>query len=407
MMMNTFKIYTLGCKVNQHDTQSIRERFLSRGFKEIRKGKKAGIYIINTCTVTAGADRQSRALLRMCGRLNPKAKIIVTGCLVQQDASSLAGLKGIYLIISKKFFPEGISDFSGHTRAFLKIQDGCNNFCSYCKVPLVRGISRSRPVEEIAQEARQLVKNGFKEIVLTGICLGAYGKDLSAKKTLLDVLKALEEIAGLLRIRLSSIEASDISAELITHISGSDKICRHLHIPIQSGDDEILKKMNRRYSRQDYFGLIKRIKRLMPEIAVSTDILVGFPGENEIHFKSTLDLVKRITPLKVHIFPYSRREGTYAADNFKDEVAAQVMKKRISVLEALSKACGVAYKKRYLHTRMEALIEGRCKENPAYWQGYTDNYIRVLVSSDSNLQNQLIPLKLRRIVQDYVIAEPS
>ena len=290
--MKTFKICTLGCKVNQYEAQAIRERFLNHGFKEALAGKKADNYIINTCTVTANADKQSLALIRNCNRQNPKAKIIVTGCLAQKDSDSLRGLKGVDFIISKKFFTSGVTDFSGHTRAFLKIQDGCNNFCSYCKVPLVRGVSKSRPLEEIVREARQLVKNGFKEIVVTGICLGSYGKDLSPKIRLAQALKSLDDIDGLPRIRISSIEPNDVSAELIERIAGSGKICRHLHIPLQSGDDEILRRMHRHYNRLDYLKLIERLKVCMPDIAISTDVMVGFPGENEIHFKNTLDKVK-------------------------------------------------------------------------------------------------------------------
>jgi len=244
--MKTVKFYTLGCKVNQYDTQSIRERFIQRGFKELSDGKPANVYVINTCTVTHKADSESVGFIRKAKRENPKSKLIITGCLVEKDSVSLSKIKGIDAIISKRFFPESISDFRGRTRAFLKIQDGCNNFCSYCKVTLVRGRSRSRSLEDIIKEANCLVKKGFKELVLTGINLGSYGKDFAQKITIVDVIEALEQIKGLLRIRLSSIEAADVSDELINKISESKKLCRHLHIPIQSGDNKILKKMNRR-----------------------------------------------------------------------------------------------------------------------------------------------------------------
>ncbi|MDD5165909.1 MAG: MiaB/RimO family radical SAM methylthiotransferase [Candidatus Omnitrophica bacterium] len=399
--MRTIKFHTLGCKVNQYDTQSIRERFLERGFKENSNGKKADVYLINTCTVTSIADRKSRDIIRRCIKLNPKAKVIVTGCLVEKDSVSLAGIKGLSLIVSKRFFSEGISKFSGHTRAFLKVQDGCDNFCSYCKVPLARGVSRSRPLSDIIADARSLARNGFKEIVLSGICLGSYGKDLSPKINLPDVITALEKIEGLLRIRLSSIEAGDVTDELIDLMAGSRKLCRHLHIPIQSGDDGILKKMNRKYTRAKYLSLIRKIKRNIPQISITTDCLVGFPGESEVGFRNTLDLVKEIIPLKVHIFPYSRRPGTFAADNFKDEIALPVMKERISRLRDAARECSFKHRNKFLHKKMPVLVEGKIEGNAGLWEGYTDNYIRVIFKSSFNLANKIMGVKIRKICDDF------
>lgn len=403
MRMKTVKFYTLGCKANQYDTQSIRERFLGRGFKEVYNGQKAGIYVINTCTVTSGADRQSRNIIRNCSKSSPGSKVIVTGCLVAKDAAALVKLKGIDFIISKQFFPERITNFSGHTRAFLKIQDGCNNFCSYCKVPLVRGISRSRPLNEIIFDAKRLAGNGFKEIVLTGICLGAYGRDLSPKICLVDAIDELEKINGVSRLRLSSIEAGDVSIGLINKMAVSKKICRHLHIPIQSGDDAILKKMLRRYTQAGYLKLIKKIKKSIPGIAITTDVMVGFPGESEANFKNTLDLVRKIQPLKVHIFPYSKRTGTHAAANLKGEVNPLVVKERILCLSGAAQGCAFAYKKKFINKKLNLLIEGRSKEKKGYWQGYTDNYIKVLVKSKQCLKNQIISVKLKKITNDYIV----
>ncbi|MFA5287590.1 MAG: radical SAM protein, partial [Candidatus Omnitrophota bacterium] len=237
--MPTIKFRTLGCKVNQYDTQSIRERFLGYGFREVKKNEKADVYLINTCTVTSSADQKSCAVIRNCVRENPKAKVMITGCMVKNDRYSLAKIKGISLIISRSFFGEGVTDFYGHTRAFLKIQDGCDNFCSYCKVPLVRGRSRSRPLAEIIKEGEALTSKGFKEIVLTGICLGSYGRGMGKNMDLVRVITELEKIKGLSRIRLSSIEAGDVADKLINKMAKSKKICPHLHIPIQSGDNEI------------------------------------------------------------------------------------------------------------------------------------------------------------------------
>lgn len=402
----TIKFHTLGCKANQYDTQSIRERFLEAGFREVRGKAPADVYVINTCTVTAIADQKSRGIIRRCINENPKAKVIVTGCLVRNDSAALARIKGVSFIISKGFFAEGISDFCGHTRAFLKIQDGCDNSCAYCKVPLVRGRSRSRPLEKIVKEARCLAENGFQEIVLTGICLGAYGKDLGVgtRADLVKVIEELEEIDGLLRIRLSSIEAGDVSQRLINKMAKSKKLCRHLHIPIQSGDDEILRKMQRSYSRGFYLALIKKIKRKVPLVAITTDCLLGFPGETDEHFMNTLDLVKRIAPLKVHIFPYSKRPGTLAGSLAACGVSDLTVKKRVAMLKNVADSCAKEYKKFFLKRKMRVLFEGLSKNKNGYWQGYADNYIRVLFRSRGDLKNKLISVRLKGIFGDALVA---
>ncbi|MCX5696546.1 MAG: tRNA (N(6)-L-threonylcarbamoyladenosine(37)-C(2))-methylthiotransferase MtaB [Candidatus Omnitrophica bacterium] len=403
--MKTIKFYTLGCKVNQYDTQSLREDFLRRGFKEFANGKAADIYVINTCTVTARADSESLGFVRKARRENPAARIIVTGCLAELDARKIEQVDKNSLIVrnrdkesiiqrlttnDQRLTTNGISHFKGHTRAFLKIQDGCDNFCSYCKVPLVRGRSRSKPLMEIVSEARDLVKSGFKEIVLTGICLGSYGKDLKPEIGLVNLIEELEKIGQLLRIRLSSIEAADISEALILKLSRSKKLCRHLHIPIQSGDDNVLKDMHRRYTRADYLNLIKKIKRKIPGVAITTDVLVGFPGELQGNFENTMDLVKKIMPLKVHIFPYSRREGTFAAQDRNKEVPVHMIRERLLTLKKLADTCAMDYKKQFLGKKMEVLFEEGCKDSPGWWQGHTDNYILVRFRSGRNLKNRLI-----------------
>jgi threonylcarbamoyladenosine tRNA methylthiotransferase MtaB len=402
--MPTVKFLTLGCKVNQYDTQSIRERFLERGFREERGRVKSDFYLINTCTVTASADQKSRGMIRRCINENPKAKVIVTGCMVRKDKSKLAEIKGVSLIIGKSFFSEGISDFCSHTRAFLKIQDGCDNFCAYCKVPLARGSSRSRPLNEVAEEARRLAGNGFKEIVLTGICLGAYGRDLSPKTSLAEVISTLEKIDGIIRIRLSSIEAGDVTAALIDKMSASKKLCPHLHIPIQSGDDEILKKMRRSYSRSFYLKLIRRIRNKIPHLAITTDCLIGFPGEEEKHFRNTLDLVKKILPLKVHIFPYSAREGTLAYSKQPLNIPAFAVKERIAILKKAAGSSAKAYKERFLRKKLPVLFEARPKEAKGYWEGYSDNYIKVLYKSKNNLKNKVVSVRLKELSGDAVLA---
>jgi len=424
--METVKFYTLGCKVNQYDTQNIREQFIGARFKELDNNKPADIYIINTCTVTHRADAKSLSLIRRAKGENPKAKIVVTGCLAELDVGKIRKIDGASLILKNKdkknilkyLLPlnlrtgelanprtiNGISYFKAHTRAFLKIQDGCNNSCSYCKVPLVRGRSQSKPLDEVIREAENLVRNDFREIVLCGICLGAYGGDLKPPVSLVEVIDKLENIEGILRIRLSSIEANDVSDRLIDKIAGSQKLCPHLHIPIQSGDDDILRKMHRSYKRDDYINLIKRIKKKIPSIAITTDCLVGFPGENEENFLNTVRLIKETLPLKTHIFPYSRRDGTCAASEFKEEISHIVVKERLTRMREVAEECASRYKRRFLNTDMLVLIEGKSKLRTNLWEGYTDNYIKVLVESGLNLKNKLIRVHLDSINGVYILA---
>ena len=401
--MKSIKLITLGCKANQYDTQSIRERFLSKGFWEVTDSNPS-YFIINTCTVTSGADQKSRNIIRRCIQSNPKAKIIVTGCLVEKDWYSLADIKGISLLVKKSFFPEGISSFSQHTRAFLKIQDGCSNFCTYCKVALVRGKERSKDLKQVVKEAKRLVDCGYKEIVLTGICLGAYGRDLVPKKDLVDVIDTLVKIEGLTRIRLSSIEAADISLKLIRCLKRSKKFCRHLHIPIQSGDDQILKLMNRKYRSQEYKDLIAKLKRNILGISITTDCLIGFPQETEENFQNTINLVKKIMPLKTHIFPYSSRPGTKAAE-FKNLVDSKVIRSRCKKLEMISKESQEKYMRKFLTRKVSVLIENNVKDNSNVLEGFTDNYLKVRVPFKPGLKNKIIQVRLKSIFEDSFIGE--
>lgn len=403
--MKSVRFITLGCKANQYDTQSIRERFLKRGFRNAAaNSNKADYFLINTCTVTSGADQKSRNLIRRCIKADSKAKVIVTGCAVEKDWQLLAAIKGVSLIIKKNFFPEGISTFSGHTRAFLKIQDGCGNFCSYCKVALVRGKERSKKLSQVVEEAKKLAACGYQEIVLTGICLGSYSQSLSGKADIVDVIDALEKIKGLLRVRLSSIEAGDVTPKLIKRLKNSEKLCRHLHIPIQSGDDGILKRMNRKYSRKQYLALIARIRRQVPQVSITTDCLVGFPGETEENFKNTLDLVREIMPLKAHIFPYSQRPGTKAA-SFSGSVSPEIISARCKRLKDVASFCREKCMHKFIGKKFNVLIEGNAKDCPGFLEGLTDNYLKVKMPSKPNLKNKMVRVKLKRIAGDSFIGE--
>jgi threonylcarbamoyladenosine tRNA methylthiotransferase MtaB len=400
----TIQFITLGCKANQYDTQSIRERFLSRGFREYAGVGKPGYYLINTCTVTSGADQKSRNLIRRCAQDNPAAAVIVTGCLAERDWGSLSGIKGVSLIVRKCFFPEGISTFGERTRAFLKIQDGCDNFCTYCKVALVRGRKRSKALGQVIAEAKTLVSHGYKEIVLTGICLGQYGRDIGLRAGLSGVIGPLEGIKGLLRIRLSSIEAGDLSPGLIGCLAKSTKFCRHLHVPIQSGDDGILMRMNRKYTRKKYRDLIFGIKKRIPGIAITTDCLVGFPGETENNFLNTLKLIRDIAPLKVHIFPYSARPGTKSA-GYTNEVDPVTMKSRCARLESVAAECRRNFLKGFTGKSLPVLVEGAAKGMPGYLEGFTDNYIKVYLPFKPGLRGNIAQACMKGICAEGLRAE--
>ncbi|MDD2703504.1 MAG: MiaB/RimO family radical SAM methylthiotransferase [Candidatus Omnitrophica bacterium] len=404
-MKKTFQIHTLGCKVNQYDSQCIRERFQQAGFKQAGSGVRAGVSIINTCTVTASADRKSRNMIRRVIHANPRGRIIVTGCLAKKKETALSGIKGIDYIIGKRFFGDGISDFRDRTRAFLKIQDGCDNFCSYCKVPAVRGPSRSRDIKTIIREALILSEKGFQEIVLTGICLGAYGKDLSPRLSLAVLINDLEKIPGLKRLRLSSIEASDISGALIAQMNGARKLCPHLHIPMQSGDDDILRLMRRKYRRSDYLRIVDEITDSIPGAAVTTDILVGFPGETEAQFNNTVGLIEKIRPLRTHIFPYSPREGTFAF-TLGSTAGPDTLQRRIGKLKKTAEACAKEFRKCFIDKIVYVLFENRSKQNPVFWEGYAENYIKVLAASTECLENTIKPVLLTGIQGTYMLGRP-
>ncbi len=374
----TIRFITLGCKANQYDTQSIRERFLERGFKEVFSDSSAGYFLVNTCTVTSGADQKSRNLIRRCIHSSPGAFVIVTGCMAEKDWKTLAAIEGVGLIAKKSFFPEGITAFNQRTRAFLKIQDGCDNFCSYCKVALVRGRKRSKPIKQILKEAGSLAEHGYKEIVLTGICLGQYGSDLGGRIDLGEVVGRIEEIKGIRRIRLSSIEAKDVSPGLLKRFSGSKKLCRHLHIPLQSGDDRVLKMMNRKYTSCSYRRLVERAREKIPDVSITTDCLVGFPGETKENFLNTIRLIRRIKPLKVHIFPYSPRPGTKAF-GFRGEVGAPAVKSRCLELEKAAEECRDGFMRGFLGREFEVLLEGPLNGRAGGAEGLTDNYLKVLL----------------------------
>ena len=419
--MTRVAIATLGCKVNQFESEALMASLEERGYDLVSFGEEADIAIINTCTVTQRADFQSRQMVRRAFRPNPKSLIIVTGCYPQVDPDAILRIEGVTYVlgnaekgqirdllplmqkgevpriqvsdIQKEMFLSDIPlhSFHHHTRAFLKIQDGCDARCSYCIVPYARGRSRSLPPEKIIGHLRLLKGRGFKEVVLTGIHIGSYGLDLVPPFSLQGLLRRLEEEETPHRIRLSSIEPLDFSADLISSLSHSTKVCPHLHIPIQSGDDEILRMMNRNYRRSFLSSLIQELHQRIPNVSIGADVIVGFPGETEEKFKGTCDLIESLPFSYLHVFPFSRRKGT-PAFQFSQRVDEGVVKKRAKRMRELGKQKRQSFYRQFLHNKLEVLVEDRRDRETGRWKGLSRNYIPVLISNEkeghSNWINQ-------------------
>ncbi len=404
--MKKFYLKTLGCKVNQCDSQKIREDLLSLGWSETDGFSDADISIVNTCCVTNQADRKSRNAIRSVVRKNPNAKVFVTGCYATYEKAAIEKIEGVTdvfennkkeeipLLLSGRDSPLednfGPVSFGGRTRAFLKIQDGCNNHCSYCIVPLVRGKSRSKALEAILKEAEFLVESGHKEIVLTGVCLGSYGRDLKKSMDIVDVVTAIEKIDGCQRIRLSSVEAVDVTERLIEKMSVSKKLCPHLHIPFQSGDDEVLAAMNKRVRVKNYFELVENAKQRIKGLAITCDMIIGFPTETRENFNNSMDFLKVISPLRTHLFPFSSRRGSLAG-KLKKVYDSVELQHRVFEAKRLVERLALDFVKKNLGKKTEVLFEAR---EDGLWRGYSGNYIDVAAYSDEDLANTISTVKL-------------
>lgn len=403
----------------------MREDLISAGYEEAGAGEKAGICVINTCTVTAKADRDSLSIIRRAALDNPGAFILVTGCLAEMDEERIRKAGGVSVILKNdckkrilEFIPAspsgrvygGISFFRGRSRAFLKIQDGCDNRCSYCKVSLVRGRARSRDGQEVVEEACRLAANGYREIVLTGICLGSYGRDKAASGSLPGLLKRLSRTDGIVRIRLSSIEMSDISAELLELFAAGGKLCPHFHVPLQSGDDRILAAMRRRYDSRGFLDRVNEIKKKVPGVSVTTDVIAGFPGEDEEAFSNTLRTLKEMRPLRTHIFPFSPRKGTAAAE-IPGQPSRETINRRRHVLSALAHECAREYMADFIDREAEIMPENTVpfRDNSGVLvEGYSANYIRVIVHCKGAVPNAgtVLGVRLKEMIDDGMRAEP-
>lgn len=400
MCTRTFATITYGCKVNQYDSQAIEERLISLGFARREEEDGADVIIVNTCTVTDAAFKEARKKVRQLANRNPGAPIIVTGCAADSNAEDFKQVQGVTVFKNEDKWaiadflaqrvaeprPLAISRFRGHTRAFLKVQDGCDLCCSFCIIPQVRGANRSRSLEDAVEEARRLVDNGYREIVLTGVHLGSFGKDRVKHGELPALVRRMLDIPGLARVRLSSIEANEISDELLDLVREDPRrVCPQLHLPLQSGDDEVLRAMRRRYNVAQFARAVDRLRDRVPEAAVTTDIIVGFPTETEEQFQNTLEFCRRVQFARVHVFPYSRRQGTDAAR--LPDLSAEVKKDRVHRLEQVAWETACAFYARFVGREVDVLVERD-------GTGYTERYLHAIVPGVA--ANTLISTKVLR-----------
>ncbi|MFY9178110.1 MAG: tRNA (N(6)-L-threonylcarbamoyladenosine(37)-C(2))-methylthiotransferase MtaB [Caldicoprobacterales bacterium] len=422
--------HTLGCKVNQYDTQAMQEKFEQSGYIITDFNDFADIYVINTCTVTNLGDRKSRQMIRRANRHNPNAVIAVVGCYAQTAPEEILEIPGVNLVLGtrernkiveyveqvletgepinlirdimevREFEEMPISTYDEKTRAVLKIQEGCDRYCSYCIIPYARGPVRSRKPEDVISQVHSLVKAGFQEFVLTGIHVASYGKDLNN----VDLLSLIEEIAkieGVERIRLGSLEPTLLTEDYVKGIKDIIKVCRHYHLSLQSGHDHTLKRMNRKYNTKEYREIVDRLRKYIPNVAITTDIMVGFPGETQEEFEGTMDFVKSIGFSRIHVFKYSPRQGTPAA-RYKDQVPEDIKEIRSRKLIALGKEMELNYLKTFIDKEELVLFEEKSKEKKDWYEGYTDHYIRVAVQYNDSLIGKIVPVCLETI-QDGIM----
>ncbi|WP_372919748.1 tRNA (N(6)-L-threonylcarbamoyladenosine(37)-C(2))-methylthiotransferase MtaB [Salegentibacter sp.] len=433
--------YTLGCKLNFSETSTIARSFKDEGFQRVEFDEEADIYVINTCSVTDNADKRFKTIVKHAQKANEDAFVVAVGCYAQLKPEELADVDGVDLVLgaTEKFkitdylndltkndhgevhsceideadFYVGAYSFGDRTRAFLKVQDGCDYKCTYCTIPLARGISRSDKLENVLNNAAEISAKGIKEIVLTGVNIGDYGKgEFGNKKhehTFLDLVKALDEVEGIERLRISSIEPNLLKNETIDFVAQSKTFVPHFHIPLQSGSDEILKQMRRRYLSDLYIDRVARIKSTMPDACIGVDVIVGFPGETDEHFLETYNFLNELDISYLHVFTYSERDNTPAAE-MQDVVPTKVRKKRSKMLRGLSVKKRRAFYESQLGKEFTVLFEGENKEG--YIHGFTENYVKIKAPWDPALVNTLHRVKLQKIDKDGTVriqyaSEPS
>ena len=420
--------YTLGCKVNQYETESIKNQLIKKGYEEVSFEDKADIYIVNSCTVTSVADRKTRNMLRRAKKINPNGAVIVTGCYAQTNSKELLEMEDIDYVVGntdKSGIVNFIEDIENRTmeklknhnifldseyteyefatlremsRVYVKIQDGCNNFCSYCKIPFARGKSRSRQKDNILKEITKLSQEGFKEIILIGINLGAYGEDLENGGNFEDLLKDILKIEGIERVRIGSVYPDKISDEFIEMFS-NPKLMPHLHISLQSCDDTVLKRMRRKYGSSLIEERLTKLRKAVPNMEYTADVIVGFPGESQEMFENSYNLIDKIGFSGLHIFQYSDRENTLAS-TFEDKIDPKVKKERADELEKLKEIMAERERKKYLDRELKVLVE---EEKDGYLYGYSENYLRVKFKGKATSLNHIVSVKIDSLEKEMLI----
>lgn len=423
--MKKVALHNLGCKVNGYETEAMQEMLEHAGYEIVPFQEGADIYVINTCTVTNIADRKSRQMLHRARKMNPDAVVVAAGCYVQAQAEKqvidpcidivLGNNKKQDLLTALQAYEEAHGDLrevidinhtkeyenlhltkqGEHTRAYIKVQDGCNQFCSYCIIPYARGRVRSRAKEDVVAEVTDLAKNGYQEVVLTGIHLSSYGIDFENEDNLLSLIRAVHEIEGIKRIRLGSLEPRIITEEFVQAIAALPKMCPHFHLSLQSGCNETLKRMNRRYTSEEFYEKCEILRKYFEKPALTTDVIVGFPQETEEEFETTYEFLKKICFYETHIFKYSKREGTKAAV-MQGQIPEQIKAKRSARLIELGEKNRRAYEESFLGKTVEVLVEEKSDVNgKEMWTGHTKEYMKIALESEKNLQNCILNVQIK------------
>ena len=430
--MNKIAFITLGCKVNQYETNGMIQK-LSKNYEIVSQNEKADIYVINTCTVTNMSDRKSRQLLRRCKELNKDSIIIAVGCYAEVAKEEIENIKEVDLVLGNKqkvnidlyiesilennnrevkedsdnkeelseYIEYGTVTYTEKTRAVIKVQDGCNNFCTYCIIPYARGRIVSRKKENILKEIEEISRTGIKEVVLTGIHIASYGKDLKEEYKLIDLLEDINKISGIERIRLGSLEPTLITDEFCLRLSHLEKICHHFHLSLQSGCDKTLKEMNRKYTTKEFSEVVDRLRNLYDDVILTTDVIVGFPNETEEDFNTTYEFLKKIRFYKMHIFKYSMRKGTVAA-KMKNQVPSNIKDERSHKLILLSNENEISYLKEYVGKEIDVLFEEREGE---YIKGHTQNYLMCKARLGDECINKIKKVKVNNIENDVLVSD--
>ena len=425
--MKRVSFSTLGCRVNQYESEAMAEKFIKEGYEIADFNEVCDAYVINTCTVTNMGDKKSRQMVTRAIRKNPKAVVAVVGCYSQIAPDKVCNMEGVSVVLGsrnkgdivyyvnkvmetgekvkvinpvlkdKVFEDLSVEEYQDKVRAFLKIQDGCNRFCSYCLIPFARGSVCSRPFIDIINEVNKLSKHGFKEVVLSGIHTASYGIDFKEDISLIDVIEKISTVDGIERIRIGSIDPLFFSDSLIEKIKNNSKLCPHFHLSLQSGCDETLKRMNRPYKASDYENAVNKLREVFRNVSITTDVIVGFPGETEEEFNKTYEFLKKIKLTKFHVFKYSKREGTKACQ-MENQVDGNVKEERSEKLIKLSKECEKEFILKLIGKKVPVLFERKVDENT--YEGYTDNYIKVFCSSQLNLINEIKDVSILSILPD-------